>query len=95
MATRKDLELAVKRLNDSYMKREPNVFEVGMAYGGYRIDLTGKSKKVGKNYVYTGLGTAVAALTSGYGSATDTLAQLGLIISNKDAIKRFIIRFKK
>lgn len=90
MATRRDLELAVKRLNDSYMQKEPNIFEPSYAYGGTKIVLTGKSRKVGKKYVWRGIGSGAANLTSGYVSATETLAQLGMILSDKDQIKRFI-----
>ena len=95
MATKRDLIRAIENLNDSYMKKQPNIFELSEAYGGYKIELTGKSRRVNGKWVWSGIGSGSASLTSGYGSATDTLAQLGLILSNKDSIKRFIARYKK
>ena len=93
--TKKDLERAVDNLNDSYMKREKNEFQVTGAYGGWKIVLTGKSKKVGGKWVFYGIGSGSANLTSGYNSATETLAQLGVMLSDKEAIKRFIKRYSK
>ncbi len=93
--TRKDLEKAVDNLNDSYTKKEKNEFQVSSAYGGYKIELTGKTKRVKGKTVFLGMGSGAASLTYGYVSATETLANLGMLLSNKDAIKRFIIRHRK
>lgn len=88
------VEQAVKNLNDSYMKTKKNEFVVDRAYGGCKICITGKSKKVRGKWVWTGIGSGQATITSGYVSAKDTLAQLALILSNKNNFKKLIDRYE-
>jgi len=86
-----DLKQAVDNLNFNYMKRSNNEFEVSGAYGGHKVILTGKYRKVGKKWVQKGMSGAVS-ITNGYNSATETLAQLGLRLSSKvfwDQIKSY------
>lgn len=49
MATKKDLEREVARLNDQYCKNTVNHLVVHQAYGGYSVELTGKKYQRGKN----------------------------------------------
>lgn len=91
----KDLQTAVDNLNDSYMKRSQNQFQVEGAYGGHKIVVTGKSKKVRGKWVWTGMGSGSTNVTDGYGSVDSALAQLGLMLSNKENWKRRIQRWTK
>ena len=81
------VEDVVANLNQSYMKKSKNEFQVSRAYGGCKIIITGKSKKVRGKGVWYGMGSAAADITYGYMSNADTLAQLAVILSNKDALK--------
>lgn len=45
MATKKDLQDAVKRFNSKYCKRTKNHLVISQAYGGYSVELTGKRNK--------------------------------------------------
>lgn len=58
MATKKDLQDAVKYFNNKYCKNTKNHLVISQAYGGYCVGLTGKrNKRTGKplkNSVGTG-----------------------------------------
>ena len=45
MATKRELEIEVERLNEKYCKRGKNEFAISYAYGGYEVVLTGKRDK--------------------------------------------------
>lgn len=89
------LQGAVDALNKSYMAKSKNEFQIDSAYGGHKIVITGKSKKIRGKWVYYGLGTACANITDGYGTAANTLAQLAMILSNKDYIKNIIKTYER
>lgn len=72
--TKKDLQAEVDRLNKKYCGKSKHTLCVSSAYGGYKIDLTGKPRKDGKGY--RGMGTAVSGVTRGYTSARQTLNDL-------------------
>lgn len=86
----KNLEKAVDNLNESYMKKSNNKFAVSSAYGGYKVVITGKYKRVRGKGVYTGMGSGEASVTYGYMSAKDTLAQLGEILCDQASFKNYI-----
>lgn len=48
MATRKDLEKEVARLNKKYTRSSKNELQIHGAYGGYAVELTGKKDKRSK-----------------------------------------------
>ena len=75
MATKRELEIEVERLNEKYCKRGKNEFAISYAYGGYEVVLTGKRDKKG-NYKKGSLGSGVASITDGHDSATNTLNSL-------------------
>ena len=77
MATKKDLYLEVKRLNDKYCKKTKNKIGISEAYGGYQVVLTGKKKKNSySKYLKNSLGSGCASITYGYGSARSVLSDL-------------------
>ena len=84
---------AVENLNKSYMAKSKNEFRVSAAYGGYKITIGGKMRKVGKVYKVLGM-PGEAELTYGYVTAKDALAQLGMMCSNKDYIKNFVKKYE-
>lgn len=51
MATKKDLENEVKRLNEKYCKNTKNHLVISRANGGYSVGLTGKFVKKGGKWV--------------------------------------------
>lgn len=90
-----NVEDVVANLNNSYMKKSKNEFKVSRAYGGCQIVLTGKSKKVRGKWVYSGIGSGQSSITYGYVSSQETLAQLAVLMSNKDEFKRRIQYWEK
>lgn len=89
------VEEAVANLNKSYMKNSKNEFLVSKAYGGCKIVITGKSKKVRGERTWLGMGSAQADVTYGYMSPKETLAQLGMILSDKEGLKYTIQYWEK
>ena len=75
MATKKDLQYEINRLNNKYCKGGKNKLGLHQAYGGYQVVLTGKRKKAG-GYYKNSLGSGMASITTGYESATKTLDSL-------------------
>lgn len=75
MATKKDLQYEINRLNNKYCKGGKNKLTLSEAYGGYQVQLTGKRKKAG-GYYKDSLGSGCASITYGYESATKTLDAL-------------------
>lgn len=77
MATKKDLQNEIKRLNVKYCKNTKNKIDIDQAYGGYQVVLTGKKfKNNTKKYYKNSLGSGCASLTYGYGTATNALNDL-------------------
>lgn len=85
----KDLQKEVDRLNAKYCAKSKHRLVISRAYGGCKVDLTGKPRKDGKGY--RGMGTATSNVTRGYTSTRQTLTDLiyadasGII---KDRVKR-------
>ena len=50
MATKHDLQKEVNRLNRKYAKNQPNYLIVHQAYGGYTVNLVGKTDKRSKKF---------------------------------------------
>lgn len=49
MATKRDLQYEVDRLNNKYCKNTKNKLSISQAYGGYSVELVGKrNKRTGK-----------------------------------------------
>ena len=90
--TKRDLESEVARMNAKYCKNTKNRLQVGGAYGGYKVVLTGKPYKNGKGY--RGIGTGNADITYGYRSAKDTLADL-YKADGRGNVKQKINHFEK
>lgn len=90
-----DLHEVVDNLNKSYMKSSKNQFQVSGAYGGKKIVLTGKSKRVRGKLTFSGIGSGQVDITYGYVSPKDTLAQLAVLMSDQDEFKRKIKYWEK
>ena len=75
MATKKELQSEIDRLNKKYCKNTKNKLKVGSAYGGYQVQLTGKRYKNNPRK-WRGIGSGVSSVTFGYQSATKTLSDL-------------------
>lgn len=76
MATKKDLEYEVKRLNERYCKNTKNHLVIKQAFGGYSVMLTGKTYKRGKKTFWRkgSLGSGGVNVGNGYhDTATNTL----------------------
>ena len=90
----------VGALNKKYCKNTKNELRVSQAYGGYEVQLTGKKDKrfkKGANYLKNSLGSAIAQITYGHTSASETTNKLREYDSKgyvKDDINRFERRFK-
>lgn len=94
MASRADLKREVERLNKKYCKNTKNELMVSGAYGGVKVNLTGKEYKRGKKtHWYKGsLGSGQADITYGYTSPKATLFKLYEADSKgwlKSSIKRY------
>lgn len=79
MATKKDLQNYVNELNERYCKKTKNYLTIDQAYGGYEIELTGKTYKRGsKTYYKKGsLGSGATCIGNQYhDTATKTLEGL-------------------
>lgn len=78
MATKKDLEKEVSRLNRKYAKNSPNELVVHQAYGGYEVNLQGKQDKRYKGFkLRRGAMSGAAGIGNQYhDNATKTLAGL-------------------
>ncbi|MCQ2801401.1 MAG: hypothetical protein MJ222_01935 [Bacilli bacterium] len=50
MATKKDLEKEVSRLNEKYFKHDKEHLVINGAYGGWMVGITGKYNKKRKKY---------------------------------------------
>lgn len=50
MATKQDLQKEVARLNRKYAKNQKNELQIHRAYGGYTVELTGKTDKRSKKH---------------------------------------------
>lgn len=49
MATKRDLQYEVNRLNNKYCRNTKNYLTISQAYGGYSVELVGKrNKRTGK-----------------------------------------------
>ena len=97
MATKKDLQREVDRLNKKYCEKTKNELRIDEAYGGYAIQLTGKKDKrtLGNKYPKSvkylkgSLNSAAANVTHGHVSASKTLEYLHRQDSNGN-VKRII-----
>lgn len=97
MATKKDLQNEVKRLNQKYCKNTKNCLVVDGAYGGYSIGLVGKRDKRFKKYFKRVKGSIPGMATVGvygYESASKTLAKLNKVESS-GRLKRDIKFYEK
>lgn len=86
--TIKDLKCEVAKLNEKYCKDTKNEFVVSQAYGGCRVELTGKCKK-GGGWVEGSLGSGCSSITNGYQSARQTFYDL-CVYDSKGGIERAI-----
>lgn len=59
----------VERLNRKYCSKTKNKLQISRAYGGYKVELTGKTSK-------RGLGDCVSSVTNGFLSPRETLNSL-------------------
>ncbi len=79
MATKKDLQNEVNRLNAKYCKNTKNHLVIHEAYGGYAVELTGKTYKRGNKIYYRkgSLGSGCSDIGNSYhDTATNTLSGL-------------------
>jgi len=77
LATKKDLQAEVRRLNAKYCKNTKNKLDISQAYGGYQVVLTGKKHKNNPRKWRKGsLGSAQSNVTYGHDTATKTLNSL-------------------
>ncbi len=71
--SRQELESEVSRLNRKYCKNTKNKLKVSGAYGGTKVELTGKEYKRGKKRFWRGIGSGAESVTDGYKSPKETL----------------------
>lgn len=76
MATKKDLQLEVARLNNKYCKLTKNKFEISQAYGGYSVELVGKRNKRTGQLLKGAMHGSASVGNSYYDTATNTLSGL-------------------
>ena len=79
MATKRDLQNYVNELNKKYCKNTKNELVIHQAYGGYSVELTGKTYKHGnRTYWRKGsIGSGCASVGNDYhDTATNTLNAL-------------------
>lgn len=79
MATKTDLFERVKALNRKYCRNGKNRLRVSQAYGGYEVQLTGKTDKRCKKkmkWLKGSLGSGSVNVTFGHDTATKTLNKL-------------------
>ena len=79
MATKKDLQNYVNELNVRYCLNTKNYLVISQAYGGYCVELTGKTyyKGTKKHYKKGSLGSAAADIGNPYhDTATKTIEAL-------------------
>ena len=77
LATKKDLQAEIKRLNAKYCKNTKNKLDISQAYGGYEVVLTGKRfKNNPRKWRKGSLGSGQSSVTCGHDSATKTLNSL-------------------
>ena len=76
LATYRDLQAEVNRLNNKYCKRTKNELTISRAYGGYSVELVGKrNKRTGKRL--KGAMTGSSSVGNQYhDTATNTLMAL-------------------
>lgn len=89
----KALRESVDNLNDQFTKKSKHEFILDGAYGGWKVALTGKSKKVRGRWVWYGMGSGQTDITSGYCAPKEVLAQLGVLLSAKDYVKNIVKRY--
>ena len=73
---RAELESEVNRLNKKYCKNTKNHLKVSGAYGGVKVELTGKEYKRGRKTFYRGIGSGAESVTEGYLTPRETLFNL-------------------
>ena len=73
---RAELESEVERLNRKYCKNTKNHLRVAGAYGGVKVELTGKSYKRGKKWHWRGIGSGSETVTDGYRAPKEVLFDL-------------------
>lgn len=76
MATLKDLQREVDRLNEKYCKNTANELVINRSYGGYAVQLTGKTYKKGNTYYNRGMSGAARIGNQYSDTATKTLEGL-------------------
>ena len=92
MATKRDLKNYVDYLNDKYCKNTKNHLEISQAYGGYSVELTGKTNKRTGRPLKGSLGYASSYVGNQYhDTSTNTIRGLSMADSRgwiKSAIKQ-------
>lgn len=76
MATFKDLQREVNRLNAKYCKRTKNQLEISRAYGGYSVELVGKRNKRTHRLLKGAMSGSAGIGNQYHDTATNTLAGL-------------------
>ena len=76
MATKKDLQKEVDRLNDKYCKRTKNKLRISQAYGGYSVELVGKRHKTTGKLLKGAMSGAADIGNPYHDTATNTLRGL-------------------
>lgn len=97
MATYKELKEDVEFLNNKFCKNSKNELIVRRAYGGYRVELTGKQDKRYKKKYKTlkgSIGTGSTEVTRGFDTASKTKTELWEK-ARSGAIKRKVSYWEK
>ena len=76
MATKKDLQREVDRLNDKYCRRTKNKLVISQAYGGYCVELVGKRNKRTHQLLKGAMSGASCVGNQYHDTATNTLSGL-------------------
>lgn len=77
MASKKDLQQAVAFMNEKYCKGTKNEFVLSGAYGGYKVELTGKrDKRSSSKWLKGSIGSGRSDVTYGFSTPTKTLQSL-------------------
>ena len=76
MATKRDLQREVERLNDRYCKYTKNKLAISQAYGGYSVELVGKRNKRTHQLLKGAMHGSASVGNAYHDTATNTLSGL-------------------
>lgn len=76
MATKKDLQYEVDRLNNKYCKNTKNKLTISQAYGGYSVELVGKRHKKTHRLLKGAMSGSSSVGNQYHDTATNTLMGL-------------------